>query len=226
MKGRLIQELGQRYVDDMWRDALFVYDDRVHTYIGAESDSSIATKWVKLDGSSAKFSRGSVPASVFESMSTFAWPKLGYRNFRSKEHGHLVYYLTSTRSALRGLRESQITFDSVPVHMINPYTNEARHALKSHEWLPEVFKPTFPALPEAVSLLTSGERGAVALSEDLAIGVSCTVAPDRAFDVYFKQRLIGSMNTDGVIEIANKIIRRGSTAKLLSKGGLTQCQTT
>lgn len=222
MKGKLIEDLGQDYVDNMWHEAMFVAGDRLHIYVGSgDEEGYIRTKCLKLDGTSSKYSSATVPTSVFESMATFAWPKLGYRNIPHDKYGSLVYYVTSTRSAMRGLRDTQLVFDAPPIHMIDPFACDARESTRSYAYLPQIFNPTFPPLSEAIGLLTSGERGAVAISEDIAIGINCTTNASKAFDVYFKQRVIGSMASDGSIEIANKIIKRSAMAKLLNREGFS-----
>lgn len=213
----LITELGSSYCDQFYMNALFVKDGYLHRFTGCDSSRIVTAARCPLNREGPQSWRNvNVEADFFESMHTFAWPKLGYRELKEGDT-RAVFFLTSTRSVNRGLRDDLIQAESLPAARVLGGIEADMRNFHNTVYLPAIFAPKFTSYAEGLEKLLSGSIMGFAMSEDLAVGISCTEGMNREYDIYFRQKVIGHLNRDGTAEISNKIIKRASVGRLLEK---------
>ena len=83
----------------------------------------------------------------------------------------------------------------------------------------QIFFPTWFTYKQAMAKLQAREAVAVALNEDLCISYS--VSPDDiaiAFDILFRERVVGNVMTDGSLVFKNKNISKMKLFRQLGEG--------
>src|SRR4249919_3449865 len=107
----LTQELGEGYVHEFFRGAMFKKDDKVVKIQGC-SDGVILTSYLDstLTPGELSWRSGAMPAEDLKCFADVAWPKLGYRNLLHSKLGNVVVYVTCQRSVLRGIRADHMTW--------------------------------------------------------------------------------------------------------------------
>jgi len=173
----LIEELGADYCDQFYANALFADNKYLYSYKGSgagEEGRKIRVARIPLDTTKpAPWGNTALDQSFFESMGTFAWPKLGYRQLIDEQGLRHVFYVSSQRSVYRGLRDEHITEDRLPIGTL---VGTQMRGFHNSIYLPQIFKPKFTTYNDGLAELIAGEQSCFALSEDLAVGVSCTSA--------------------------------------------------
>lgn len=211
----LIDQLGADYVDQFYRGAYFMLDGKIIQYgrHSEEGGKQIVCKGFAADAATPRFANITIPSDSIQSMDTFAWPKLGYREFNDNGD-KFVYFVTMSRSAMRGMRDELIQFNAVPAVRLIPRRDELRNWVTPAVYAQTIFRPKFTDFDEGVRNVREGVYTSFALSEDLAVCLSTNKNNSRTIDVLFRENIIGEVLADNTVEVPAKIIKRASNAAL------------
>jgi hypothetical protein len=213
----LVQSLGAGYIREFFRGSLFCRDGFIHM-INSASDQSIITNKIPLNADirQERWSDGEVPADTISSFLDVSWPKLGYRNIQTNA-GNVAVFISSARSTLRGLREDNLLYSDLPISDVL-YVNAINSGMGSQNTyrLKQIFMPNWISFKEGMRLIGEGTISSFALNEDIAIGLSVDQGPNRYCDIFFREKAVGFIGNDGRVEIANKVIKRGQVAQMLT----------
>lgn len=210
----LIEQLGSDYVDQFYRGAIFMLDDKIVMYGRHAEDGTIACKAFPKDSQNPTFRAYSVSPQRIDSMDVFGWPKLGYREFTTDKGCKHVYFVTLTRSAMRGMRDDLLSFNPVPVARLLPAVRDIRGWVSSALYAQAIFCPKFSDFDEGIKKLREGAWSSFALSEDIAVCISTSKGNKQTIDVLFKEHIIGQVLPDGTVAIPHKIAKRASSMAL------------
>lgn len=217
MSGKnLVQDLGSQYVREFLCGASFLHDNTVH-YLRSVDGAVAITDSFALDAPDPVFNRVHIPISVLQGFETFKYPDLGYRQYTAGNNENVVVSLSTSRSAHRGLRLDLVRQQYLPVfNYLGTTTADSYHVLRNEQRLQLIFNPTYVPFSTAISQLLSGQIAGAAISAHVAIGISCTRSSDRAFDVYFRDRVVGRIDEKGAVHISNKVMNRHDLRKVLT----------
>lgn len=211
-KKTLAQDLGVRYVNEFLVGSCVKFGDDVAFLRMIEDDHIHADVVVNEKGG---MERKLYPLSTLKSFADLQYPALGYRQMPLQNgKNHTVVHLSSIRSAHRGLRADQIRQTNLPVfnYLGSDYADAWVNAIRGVK-LNAIFKPKYTPFSAGLRQLLDGSVAGFAVNENLAVGISCTRAADRAFDVYYRERVVGSVTSNGIIHIANKVMHRHNLSK-------------
>lgn len=213
----LVEALGAGYIREFFRGSLVCRDGFIHM-INNASDSVITTNKIPLNGE-AKYERwmdGQIPADSIASFLDVSWPKLGYRNIQTNA-SNVAVFISSSRSTLRGLREDNLLYSDLPVSDVL-YINAINSGMGSQSTyrLKQIFMPTWISFKEGMKQIGEGAISSFAINEDIAVGLSVDQGPNRYCDIFFREKAVGFIGNDGRVEIANKVIKRGQVAHMLT----------
>lgn len=219
-KQLLHEQLGVQYINEWFAGALFMHENKLHRLRGIErmeSGTAVRTHSISLTAGSPRWAGDSVPLSALVDFSTFKYPKLGYRQFRQGRIGNIVVQMTSVRAAQRGLRIENMTVTSLPAYRAVeiPVSGEGYAAINDARVAKEIFNPTFTPFSVGLRQLLEGEALAFAVNGDLAVGAACVNDGSQGFNVYFRGRVVGTVDERGNLSITNKILQRESLKKKL-----------
>lgn len=207
--GHLIDDLGERYVSEYFGNAFFMHQGVLHKLHQVRNDKQVAA--YALQGKSLEkeyyFSGVSLPPEVLDSFKSFKWPKLGYRNVLNSQGLVLAGFVNSVRSTRRGLSDDLLEISHS--HSVNLYQATAGYSPDNLNYMYQIFFPTWFTYKQAMAKLQAREAVAVALNEDLCIAYSVN-ADDAgvAFDILFRERVVGNVMTDGSLVFKNKNINK------------------
>lgn len=213
-KAPLVEELGEQYINDFFRGAMFLKDGllmKVHTCM----NGSIRVSTLTNDDPKAAWGTSHISAADFKGFEDFSWPKLGYRNLSHTTLGNVVCYVTCARSTLRGLRPEHIGWEILPVCDLFsvPAFSGTGAGSDKYRYL-KIFFPEWMTYKEGMNKLKEKKIPAFALNEDIAIGLSTESGTDRFCDIHFRQKVVGSIAHNGQMLISNKVIKKGHLKKL------------
>lgn len=214
MKRNLNQQLGSRYVKEMYVGAYFRVEDNIHRVRDVVEDS-ITTDKLPLFDDTERWTREYVSADILEDFTSFQHPPLGYRQGVAGKFGNVVAYVTARRSALRGLRMDQLAFTSPPIYQML-YPDELYSTMSQAQRCRSLFAPEYTLFSVGISRLLSGDHAGFAVSNNVAVAMSCSGASDRLGDVLFRGKIVGHVFVSGELQIINKIMHRDSMKSLLS----------
>lgn len=211
----LIDQLGAEYVDQFYRGAYFMLGDKILQYGRHDPDGSgkILCKGFNADAASPRFATLTIPQDRIESMDTFGWPKLGYRELKEGDD-KFVYFISLNRSAMRGMRDELLQFSPAPPVGLLPGRDDARRWCSAAMYAQAIFRPKFTDFDEGVWHLREGVYTSFALSPDLAVCLSTSKSVTRSIDVLFRETIIGEVLDDNTVVVPPKIIKRSSNAAL------------
>jgi len=217
--GHLIDDLGERYVTEYFSNAFFMHQGVLHKLHQVRNDKQVAA--YAIQGKSLEkeyyFSGVSLPPEVLDSFKSFKWPKLGYRNVLNSQGLVLAGFVNSVRSTRRGLSDDLLEISHS--HSVNLYQATAGYSPDNLNYMYQIFFPTWFTYKQAMAKLQAREAVAVALNEDLCISYS--VSPDDvaiAFDILFRERVVGNVMTDGSLVFKNKNINKMKLFRQLGEG--------
>lgn len=206
----IFQTLGRDYVNEFYHEAMFSIDGEVYLYGGLPPSSS-EVRVHKLLREEPRWSPCSLSEDVFEDMSTFSWPTLGYREFPSSEDASPVYYIHTHRSALRGLRRRFLV--GTPVDCMKLRQDMYDFSNISSEYVADaIFNPKFTPFVEGMEKLRAGVTPSFALNQNVAVAIS--VYSGNEVEVLYKGTVIGSVLGDNRVKVPNKIIKRSGISSL------------
>lgn len=216
--GNLKESLGTEYIQQMCVGAIFEVDGTaVHMLRGVQEDS-YATKALDLTAEHPRWKSTRLPFDKLTSLASFSYPKLGYRMMESPDQGPIVVSLTNRRSAYRGLRLEQLMVEYMPVYLtLVPQFYEAWHTVGSEVKIKTIFRPSFWSFAEGIKQLMTGDALAFAVSEDIAVSMAHDMDRNKLANIYFKDKIVGSVSTDGTIALANKILQRDTLRRKFEK---------
>lgn len=220
----LHEQLSPQYINEWFNDSLFVVDGALHRLLSVDRSDTEKNKYIirthtfNLSAKTPKWAAGRLPLECLKDFTTFKYPKLGYRQFQQGDIGNIVVQASSIRAAQRGLRFNTLRWAPLPAYMavlghgLEPFEdiNEARRAK-------EIFSPTFTPFSVGISQLLKNETLGFAVSEDLAVGVACVDDGSEGYNVYFRGRVVGTVDNSGKLTLTNKILQRESIRKKLFK---------
>lgn len=213
----LVDQLGVRYIREMVTGA-YIQKDHILHCINAPDDSTrrFVTKTIDLRQQNPKWASSTeLRFDDIPDFSAFKFPKLGYRQFRQGKIGTIVVHVSTARNAYRGLREESLVVNPLPVfELFQARIPDGLDSINSARRIREVFNPTFTPFSAGIKQLLDGSIAGFAVSEDLACGISFE-GQDRAFDIYFRGRVVGTVDERGNISITNKILQRDSIKRKL-----------
>jgi hypothetical protein len=186
--------------------------------IQTASEDVITTYKIPLNNkvSMESWAPSSLPADSVASFLDVAWPKLGYRNLETRL-GNCAVFISTARSVMRGLREESLIYSELPVTelLMISTTNNGMAGQNTYR-LKQLFMPNWYSFKDGMKLITDREASSFALNEDIAIALSVDQGPGRHCDIFFREKVVGFIGDDGRVEIANKVIKRGQVAHILS----------
>lgn len=208
----LADELGRDYMDQFYKDAYFAYDGRVHIYKGHLDRARVQTVSCTLDGED-RWDTTEVPSAAIKNMGFFSWPKLGYRELNVKGE-RLVYSFGSTRSAMRGLKTTFLTYDPLPVLRLIPNGPQPGNYVRKEMLARAIFHPKYMTFLQGIEEMDAKRTAAFALNEDFAISIPVTRMRVGKYDVFYKGNLIGIVQDDGYVTLPRRLRKRNSVLGL------------
>lgn len=213
-KDPLILQLGEGYMNEFFRGTLFEKNGKVCMIRGCSS-THVSVDTVDPAHPEAAWSRESLPANVLSSFSDVAWPRLGYRNYKHTKMGNLVSYVVCQRSVLRGIRLEHLEDAILPICNcldLIPFSGVGAGSDKYRAV--QLFFPTWYTYKEGMTKIKENKFPAFALNEDMAIGLSLEPGNNRFCDIFFREKIVGSVDHSGEIMIANKVMKKRQLTKL------------
>ena len=207
--GHLIDDLGERYVSEYFSNAFFMHQGVLHKLQHVRNDKQVDAyavqgKSLQID---YNFSAVRLPPEVLDSFKRFKWPKLGYRNVLNNQGVILSGFVNSVRSTRRGLSDDLLEIGHS--QSVELYMATAGYRPDNLNYMYQVFFPTWFTYKQAMAKLQAREAVAVALNEDLCIAYSVNADdPAIAFDILFRERVVGSVMADGNLVFKNKNINK------------------
>jgi hypothetical protein len=212
----LVDELGLEYVDQFYRGALFQLDNKIYQYQKHSERGVIQCRAFAAESKSPRWQTVYLASEKILNMDVFGWPKLGYREFTDAYGQKFVYFVSVSRSAMRGLREELIQFTPAPVVRLIPKRHELRQWCNTAVFAQGIFLPTFTDFDTGMELLRTGKCCSFALNEDIAVCLSTNRDHDREFDILYKESVIGEVLADNTVVIPHKIAKRASSMALFN----------
>jgi len=207
--GHLIDDLGERYVSEYFSNAFFMHQGVLHKLQHVRNDKQVDAYAVqgKSLQNDYNFSGVRLPPEVLDSFKSFKWPKLGYRNVLNNQGVILSGFVNSVRSTRRGLADDLLEIGHS--QSVELYMATAGYRPDNLNYMYQVFFPTWFTYKQAMAKLQAREAVAVALNEDLCIAYSVNADdPAIAFDILFRERVVGSVMADGNLVFKNKNINK------------------
>lgn len=207
--GHLIDDLGERYVSEYFSNAFFMHQGVLHKLQHVRNDKQVDAyavqgKSLQID---YNFSAVRLPPEVLDSFKSFKWPKLGYRNVLNNQGVILSGFVNSVRSTRRGLADDLLEIGHS--QSVELYMATAGYRPDNLNYMYQVFFPTWFTYKQAMAKLQAREAVAAALNEDLCIAYSVNADdPAIAFDVLFRERVVGGVMADGNLVFKNKNINK------------------
>lgn len=215
-KAPLVTELGEQYVNEFFRGAMYRRDNKlvkIHSCAG----NVLRLNTLDNDSSSPTWETEYADATTLTGFSDVAWPKLGYRNFKQTKIGNVVVYVTAARSVFRGIRADNLNFEVMPLcetFGISVFSGVGAGSDK-YRYL-KVFFPEWIGYKEGMQQIRDNKIPAFALNEDMAISLSTESGNDRYCDIHFRQKVVGSISSNGEILLANRVIKKGHLKQLIN----------
>lgn len=210
----LIEDLGAEYVDQFYRRAMFQLGNMIYQYNGSVGDGHISVKCFRKDSSDPRWEMSTLRSEDFPDMDAFSWPRLGYRNLEHGGYPPSPYYLSTSRSAMRGLRAEFLRADPITLLSLLPNTEINRDLFSSAKIAQTIFNPKFIPFSEGMALLRAGDAPGFALSSDVAIAISVTESADTKFEVLHRQRVVGRVTDDDHVVVPKRFFKRTTIATL------------
>lgn len=212
----LADELGTNYFSQSMSGAVFLHEGVPCMFIQATGSGMCEVTDI-LDHENPRAAMWGrtrrVPLSLFESFSTFATPKLGYRNYLSANNINALLRLNSIRSTRRGFRH-----DTTQVRVITPaHTSVAiPHGASLVSCAFDM--NSFLSYQEALNVVRTGEQMGTAMSPDLAL-VADYSTPGGYMSILFRGQKVADVTEYGDIQRASKSFRTTNHYLSLVKKG-------
>ena len=116
-------------------------------------------------------------------------------------------YITSARSAQRGLRSELISIEPTPTARLLNSLGNLRDNIRTSAIMKQVFRPVYHSFTEALDMLRGSARLDVALDRDVAIAIN-TTTKQYPFCVLFKQQPIGFVSERGELVVQANLVNR------------------
>lgn len=210
----LIADLGVRYVKEMFSTALFMHEGAVYRFRDTDGKILLADKYPLTDEHAAD--QVHLPAAVLKDLSVFAQPPLGYRNIDTGKYGNAVVWLASTRTAHRGMRLESVRSILLPPYHVLPQLGMLYEATQRHPRIKLLYAPKFYNFHNGMNMLRSGKHLGFAVNNNLAIGLSHTRNDSGLYDIYYRERVAGTVDLDGNIKVFNRVVARETIHRQLS----------
>ena len=207
--GHLIDDLGERYVTEYFSNAFFMHQGTLHKLQQVRNDKQVDAYAVqgKSLQNEYNFSNVRLPPEVLDSFKSFKWPKLGYRNVLNHQGIILAGFVNSVRSTRRGLSDELLEINHS--QGVDLYRATAGYRTDNLNYMYQIFFPTWFSYKQAMSKLQAREAVAIALNEDLCIAYTVNADDaDVAFDILFRECVVGNVMTDGSLVFKNKNINK------------------
>lgn len=210
----LSTSLGREYMDQFYRGAYFRMEDKLFMYKGHLDPENMLVH--VADSASGRWKSVTISHEKIPDMSSFAWPKLGYREF---DFGHVgkvksVWYVSSARSAMRGLQDRHVKMNPIPQMMVIGAMETPKDTLNSNIYMKEIFFPSFTRFSEGMKMIQDGKAIAFALNEDYAVSISTGQGPDVLYDVLHKGTIVGEVMQNLEVVIPRRMAKRQSVINL------------
>lgn len=210
----LAKQLGRDYLDQFYKGAYFQMGNKIYIYSGHINPDTIGCYSIQVDGV-RKFEGDHIPSASIQSMDTFAWPNLGYREVtlpRINKKG--VFMASSVRSAMRGLQDRHLNMQFPSYVGLFNVPTDVRQMLPKEQYIRQIFNPTYTSFREGMRQLKAGEALAFALNNKLSVGISVNQGPNRLYDVLYKGTVLGEVNERDEVILPYKLAKRASTISL------------
>lgn len=211
-KTPLAEALGFGYIHEFFRGALFLKDETLYQIRACYEDGiecHAIDRSAEIGKAAWKATR--LPINALTSFSDIKWPKLGYRNLPSGLYGNQVAFVSSTRSVQRGLRYEHLSFEQLAVG--ETLSGDPRYG-RQIDIILRIFFPVWYGFKEGMEKIHAKEIASFAINEDVAVGLSIDQGPDRFADIYYRGKVVGMVQENNDIMIANKAIKRGNLKQL------------
>lgn len=216
----LVEDLGSRYVSEFFGNAYFKYDNNLYRF-NLVRNSDLDTILIRGAPLEKEYpgERAYLPINILESIKTFSWPKLGYRNVRSNDDTITAYYITSQRNTRRGLSEESLQCELDRASSM--YVTAKDMFADNGNTMFQVYNPKWFTYDEAISMLLSQAAVSVALSEDVCVVHSLDPnKADAVFEILFRGQSVASVTRYRNINFHNKgISNMRMFKKMLVTGG-------
>lgn len=212
-KKNLRLELGEKYVNEFFHNALFMHDGKLCKLRLVEGTST-TVHFVDPKNPAEQWQELVIPTDTLKDFSTFQWPTLGYRQWDT-EHGKVVVHATALRTAHRGLRFENLHFGHLPVvQRLLPLRGKFDRT-SAPRILGQLFAPTFTPFTEGLKELIAGQTSCFAVNPHLAVCVSLDQSADTHYDIYYRQKIVGSVSETGEVTLTNKVVQRDNVRTAL-----------
>lgn len=215
MKLNLGQQLGSRYIREMYVGALFRVEDDIHKVRDVSDTTVVTDKLALFESGGREWERHHLSADVLQDFTSFQYPTLGYRQGVAGKFGNVVAYISARRTALRGLRIDQLSIFTPPIYNML-YPDDLYHNIPPNARIRALFAPEFTPFIKGVGQLIAGDTAGFAVSNNVAVAMSCSGNAERLGDVLFRGKIVGHVTTAGEVQIVNKIMHRDSMKSLLT----------
>jgi hypothetical protein len=208
----LAEALGHGYIHEFFRGALFLRGNTIYQIracYGEGIDCHAVDKGAEIGSAAWRAER--LPMDALTSFSDIKWPKLGYRNLVDVTFGNQVAFISSSRSVQRGLKYDHLGFE--PLAVGETLGGISRYG-RSIDTILRIFFPVWYTFKEGMKKIHAKEIASFAINEDVAIGLSVDQGPDRFADIYYRGKVVGMVQENDDIMIANKTIKRGNLKQL------------
>lgn len=211
----IINELGTGYANDFFIGAMFVKGNNLYQFARARS-SSLEVFHIDLNQPPRDWSLTSIPVDAINSFADIAWPRLGYRNLLTHNGNNFFAWVSAARTVHRGLRLENLSWQ-VPTaaEAINLNLGSTR-VYNGYTKAYEIFKPTFYGYREGIKNMMEGKWLGFAINEDVAIVLSVSGDASAFADILYRNKVVGYVTKDGIIEVNNKILRRSALRSLFN----------
>lgn len=211
----LSASLGAEYMDQFYRGAYFRLGEALCKYSG-----HVTPEIIRVSSSTPEVGRWSprdIATDLIQDMAAFAWPKLGYREYNMPaphQHTRSVWFVTSMRSAMRGLQERHVKMDCLPQQSLLGWMSTPREYLPPGEYMKAVFYPKFTPFGQALRDMAEGKALGCALSEDFALCISVSQGHGIKFDVLYRGNIVGHVAENGEAVLPVRLRKRSSVHTL------------
>lgn len=213
MKRNLNQQLGSKYVKEMYVGAYFRVEDDIYRLRDVTEQILVCDK-LPVFGPD-EWDRVQIPADHLQDFASFSYPTLGYRQGPAGRLGNVVVHVSARRTALRGLRMDQLAITTAPIYSAL-YPDDIYQLIPQTHRTRSLFVPEFTPFSRGIGALLDGQTAGFAVSNNVAVVMSCSGNSERLGEVLFRGKVVGYITTAGDVQIVNKIMYRDSMKSLLT----------
>lgn len=194
--GNLVEDLGERYCNQLVAGAMFVKDGKPHQFRAVSEDgTSVECFCYSVHAEKPEREVVRIPWDYFQDWSSLGHPTLGYRQAMKNQ---LIAYVSRNNSTRRGLHaaDTRIAITDMSYEVSRVYDVSFNSITHGEGMIPFVMAPAYTGFTNGLAQVLKGQIPGFAVSADFAVMPSTEVP---FLGVYFRQRLIGTIDENGNI---------------------------